>query len=82
MFTYGPADATAVPKPQHLLPPLNPDWFYLSATGLPRLSLNGCSISASSSISSSKCAIRSHVILEKGSLAEQLVLIYDAVNVS
>jgi len=26
------------PKPHHLLPRLNPDWFYLSGTGLPRLS--------------------------------------------
>ena len=30
MFAYGPADATAIPKPRHLLPRLNPDWFYLS----------------------------------------------------
>ena len=48
MFAYGPADATVIPKPHHLLPHLNPDWFYLSGTGLPRLSwvkklLNGCS---------------------------------------
>ena len=46
LFACGPADATAVPKPRHLLPGLNPDWFYLSGTGLPRLSwkkaLNGC----------------------------------------
>ena len=34
---YGPADATAVPKLHNLLPHLNPDWFYLSDTGLPRL---------------------------------------------
>ena len=27
LFAYGPADATAVPKPHHLLPYLNPDWF-------------------------------------------------------
>ena len=27
-----------IPKPRHLLPHLNPDWFYLSFTGLPRLS--------------------------------------------
>jgi len=33
-----PAEATAVSKPHHLLPHLNPDWFYLSATSLPRLS--------------------------------------------
>ena len=38
LFAYGPADATATPKPHHLLPHLNPDWFYLSGTGLPRLS--------------------------------------------
>jgi len=31
LFAYGPADATAIPKP-------HPDWFYLSGTGLP-----GCS---------------------------------------
>jgi len=38
LFAYGPADATAIPIPHHLLPYLNPDWFYLSGTGLPRLS--------------------------------------------
>jgi len=38
LFAYGPADATAIPKPHHLLPHSNPDWFYLSGTGLPRLS--------------------------------------------
>jgi len=27
-----------IPKPNHLLPHLNPDWSYLSGTGLPRLS--------------------------------------------
>ena len=40
------------PKPHHVFRHLNPDWFYLSATGLPRLSwergrwtgaVNGCS---------------------------------------
>jgi len=25
------------PKPHHLLPHLNPDWFYLSGNGLPKL---------------------------------------------
>jgi len=39
-FAYGPADATAIPKPHHLLPHSNPDWFYLSGTGLPRLFWN------------------------------------------
>jgi len=30
---YGPADATASQKPHHLLPHLNPNWFYhLSGT--------------------------------------------------
>ena len=38
LLACGPADATASQKPQHLLPHLNPDWFYLSGTGLPRLS--------------------------------------------
>ena len=28
----------SVPKPHHLLPHINPDWFQLSGTGLPRLS--------------------------------------------
>jgi len=27
-----------IPKLHHLLPHLNPDWFYLSGTGVPRLS--------------------------------------------
>ena len=27
-----------IPKPYRLLPHLNPDWFYLSGTGLPMLS--------------------------------------------
>jgi len=36
LFAYGPADATASQNP--ILPQLNPDWFYLSGTGLPRLS--------------------------------------------
>jgi len=53
LFAYGPSDATAVPKAHHLLPHLNPDWFYLSAAGLPvalgKRSLNGCSSSSSSS---------------------------------
>jgi len=39
LFAYGPADATAISKPHHLLPHFNPDWFYLSGTDLPRLSL-------------------------------------------
>jgi len=35
LFAYGPADATAVPKPHHLLPHFNPDCFYLSGPCLP-----------------------------------------------
>jgi len=31
-------DAAAIQKPHHLLPHFNPDWFYLSGTGLPRFS--------------------------------------------
>ena len=38
LFAYCPADATAIPKPRHLLRHSNPVWFYLSGTGLPRLS--------------------------------------------
>ena len=38
MFAHGLADATAIPIPHLLLPHLNPDWFYLSGTGLPSLS--------------------------------------------
>ena len=38
LFAYGPADATGVSKPHHLLPRLHPDWFYLSGTSLPTLS--------------------------------------------
>ena len=39
MFVYGPADATAIPKPHHILPHSNQDWFYLSGAVLPMLSL-------------------------------------------
>ena len=38
LLAYVPADATVIPKPHNLLPHLNPDWFNLSGTGLPRLS--------------------------------------------
>jgi len=56
LFAYGSADASAIPKPQHLMPHLNPHWFYLSGTGLPRLQvvlekspLKGCRRSGSTS---------------------------------
>ena len=29
LFAYGPADATAIPKPHHLLPHLNPGFIFL-----------------------------------------------------
>ena len=47
LFAYGPADATTIPKPHHLLPHLNPDWFFLSGTQvvLENRPLNGCSSS-------------------------------------
>jgi len=38
LFAYGPADAAVSPKAYRLLFHLNPDWFYLSGAGLPRLS--------------------------------------------
>ena len=38
-FGYGPADATA--SQNHLLPRLNPDWFYLSGTSLLTRSVAG-----------------------------------------
>ena len=43
LFAYGPANATASPKPHSLLPHLNLDWFHLFGTGLPMLSWKrGC----------------------------------------
>jgi len=38
LFAYGPADDNATPEPRQFLPHLNPDWFYLSGTGLSRQS--------------------------------------------
>ena len=34
LFAYGPADAAAISNPQHLLPHLNLDWFYLGIVEL------------------------------------------------
>jgi len=31
LFAYGPADVADIPNSHHLLPHLNPEWFYLSA---------------------------------------------------
>ena len=49
LFASGPADATAIPKRRHLLPHLNPDWFYLTGlitqVILEKRPLNGCSTS-------------------------------------
>jgi len=36
LFAYGPADATAIPKPHHLLPHWSPEWFDLSGISWPR----------------------------------------------
>ena len=52
LFAYGPADATVSLKSHQLFSRLNPDWFYLSDTGLiyrvvlEKRSLNGCSVAA------------------------------------
>ena len=54
-FAYGPADATAIPEPHHLLPHLNPDWFSLYGTGLQvgqeKRLLNGSSSNSSNNSS-------------------------------
>jgi len=50
LFAYGPADATDIPKPDHLLPHLNPDWFYwLIQVVLEKRPLKRCSSCSSSS---------------------------------
>jgi len=65
LFAYGPADATAIPRPHHLLPRLNADWFYLSGTGLPRLSwktgrqMGSCSSNCIISLCAISCAFSS-----------------------
>ena len=51
LFAYGPADATAIPKPHHLLLHSNPDWFYffwyrLNQVVLEKRPLNGCNSSS------------------------------------
>jgi len=38
-ITADPADATAIPKPHHLLPHIDPDRFYLSGTGYDLMAL-------------------------------------------
>ena len=53
---YGPADATAIPKPRHLLPHLNLDWFYLSGTAYTQIVLEKWSSGSSSSSSSDTVA--------------------------
>ena len=55
LFAYGPADASAIQKPYHLLPHINLDWFYLSNYRLTRVvlekrPLNRCSSSSSDSV--------------------------------
>jgi len=48
LFAYGPANATAIPKAHHLLPPVNPDWFTFLVVAYPgcpeKRPLNGCSV--------------------------------------
>jgi len=51
LFALGPADATATPKPHHLLPHLNPEWFLpfwyqLTQVVLVKRPLNGYSSSS------------------------------------
>jgi len=43
-FACGPADATASPKPHHLLPHFNPDWYRLTQVVPEKRPLNGCSV--------------------------------------
>jgi len=49
LFAYDPADATAIPKPHHLLPRLNtlvlPFWYQITQGVLEKRLLNGCSSS-------------------------------------
>ena len=54
LFAYGLADATAIPKPHHLLPHLNPDrflsfWYQVSQVVVEKRPSNTCSSSSSSS---------------------------------
>jgi len=63
LFAYGPADATTSQKTNHILPHLNPDWFYLSADRLTQAvlekrPLNGCSSNSSSfTVATAPCLI-------------------------
>jgi len=50
LFAYGPADATAIPKPNHLLLHLNPVllyWYWLTQVVPENGSLNACNIGMS-----------------------------------
>ena len=63
LFAYGPADATAIPKPHHLLPHSNPDWFLpfwyqLTQAVVEKRLLNECSSSTSSSTRSKTELVR------------------------
>jgi len=67
-FACGPADATAIPKPHHLLPRLNPDWFlpfcyWLIQAVLEKRPSNG------SSSSNSSCVVLVQGVLGTFSLA-------------
>jgi len=67
MFAYGPADATAIPKP-YLLPVLKSMpvlllGYWLIQVVLEKRPLTGCSSSSSSSSSSSTCICMRQVVI-------------------
>jgi len=67
IVAYGPADATA--KMHHLLSHLNPNWFYVSGTSLPRCPgkkpLNRCSSSSCNSKINFKVLSKIHCIFPR-----------------
>jgi len=58
LFAYGPADATAIPKPHNLLPPLSrlvsPFWYWLTQVVLENRPLNGCNSSSTTCTSNQR----------------------------
>ena len=69
LFAYGPADVADIPNPHHLLPHLNPEWFYLSGAGLypevvlEKRPLSGCGQWIGSSPSSAALALLVEVVV-------------------
>jgi len=61
--------------PHNLLSHLNPDWFYLSGTGLPRLSWKRGRRSSTSSFTTAKFHSASRVSRHSGHLAAMLLLV-------